>query len=167
MVLPILRPLRALRLITVLTTINRRAASSLRGRVAIYVVGTTALVVFIASVAMLNQERGKDGANINHYGDSLWWTLTTITTVGYGDHFPVTAAGRFVAVALMVAGIALIGVVTASFASWLLQAVEEQAEESRAVTRHDIAELAEQVAELRAELAAQRPGPPPELRQPD
>lgn len=148
--LPMLRPLRLLRLVTVLAILNRRAGSSLRGRVAIYVVGSSILVLFVASLAMLDAERGADGATITSFGDSLWWALTTVTTVGYGDHFPVTPQGRFIAAGLMVSGIALIGVVTASFASWLIERVAEVEEESRAATRRDVHALTVEVAQLRA-----------------
>jgi voltage-gated potassium channel len=55
----------------------------------------------------------------------LWWALTTIATVGYGDRYPVTGQGRLVAAGLMVAGIAVLGVVTASIASWLIEKVRE------------------------------------------
>ena len=51
----------------------------------------------------------------------MWWAVTTMTTVGYGDHYPTTGVGRFVATALMVAGIALLGAVTATLASWLVE----------------------------------------------
>ena len=71
-----------------------------------------------------------------------------MTTVGYGDQFPVTASGRLVATTLMLCGIALIGVVTATFASWLLDKVKEVEETSQAATRHDIQELTREVAEL-------------------
>jgi len=62
-------------------------------------------------------------ASITTFGDSLWWTVTTISTVGYGDRYPVTVEGRIVAAVLMVAGIALLGVVTASIASWFVDTV--------------------------------------------
>jgi voltage-gated potassium channel len=69
---------------------------------------------------------------------------TTVTTVGYGDRYPTTGTGRLVAVGLMLAGLALLGVVTASFASWLLDKVLEVEAESQAATRGDVQALAEQ-----------------------
>ena len=95
--LPLLRPLRLLRLIALLSVLNRYAGNSLRGRVALYVMGATSLVLFVASLAVLDAERGAKGATITTFPDALWWSLTTVTTVGYGDRYPITAEGRFVA----------------------------------------------------------------------
>jgi voltage-gated potassium channel len=155
-VLPILRPLRLLRLVKLLSVLNRRAGSSLRGQVIVYVIGGSGLVLFVAALAVLDAERGRDGANIETFRDALWWALTTVTTVGYGDQFPVTTAGRFVAGGLMVSGIALLGVVTASFASWLVERVAEVEEESRAATRRDVEALTAEIRALRVEVAGLR-----------
>jgi voltage-gated potassium channel len=78
----------------------------------------------------------------------------TITTVGYGDYTPVTTEGRFIAAGVMVGGIALIGVVTATIASWIIDQVGRRDEESEAVTRREIRELTDEVRALRAEVAA-------------
>lgn len=154
--LPLLRPLRLLRLLTLLSFINRRARSSLRGQVIAYVAGLTSLVLLLSSLAVLDAERGRNGANIDHFGDALWWSATTVTTVGYGDRFPVSGTGRLIAVALMVAGIALLGVVTAAFASWLIERVAEVEEAGQAATRRDLEALTAEVAALREALAARR-----------
>lgn len=147
-----LRPLRLLRLVKLLNVLNRHAGGSLRGRVAVYVAGSTALVLFVAALAMLDAERGADGTNIATFGDALWWATTTVTTVGYGDRFPVTETGRLVAGGLMVAGIALLGIVTASFASWLIERVQQVEEQSQVATRRDVAALTAEVAALREAL---------------
>jgi voltage-gated potassium channel len=152
-VLPLLRPLRLLRLVTLLSVLNRYAGASMRGRVAVYVGGSTVLVLLVAALTALDAERGAEGGNIESFGDALWWAMTTVTTVGYGDQFPVTPTGRFVAAGLMLAGIALLGVVTASLASWLIDRVAEVEEESQAATRRDVHELAEEVLALRREVA--------------
>ena len=65
------------------------------------------------------------GSNINSYGNALWWSVSTVTTVGYGDHLPITSEGRAVAIGLMIGGIALIGAVTATLASWLVDRVRD------------------------------------------
>lgn len=128
--LPLLRPLRLLRLLALVRILDRSAASNLAGRVLIYVSGAALMAVGLGALAILDAERDADGANITTAGDALWWSATTVTTVGYGDRFPVTTEGRLVAVVLMVVGIGLVGSVTASIASWLLARVAaEQAEE--------------------------------------
>jgi voltage-gated potassium channel len=76
---------------------------------------------------VLDAEQDASGANITTFGDALWWSATTVTTVGYGDLFPVTTTGRFVAVALMLVGIACIGAITAGVAAWLVAQVEADA----------------------------------------
>ncbi len=150
--LPVLRPLRLLRLLVLLKALNRTATDSLRGRVVVYVVTGSVLIVFAAALAELDVERGHLGANIESFGTALWWAVVTITTVGYGDHFPVTAEGRFVAVGLMVAGIAMLGVVTASFATWLVDRVRDTEDAAQAATRDDIDALRRQIEELTAAL---------------
>lgn len=117
--LPILRPLRLLRLVMLIRALNRRAASSLYGRITIYVRNATALLLLCASLAILDSERGRHDANIHNFADALWWSATTMTTVGYGDRYPVTGQGRLVATGLMIGGIALLGTVTAIIASGL------------------------------------------------
>lgn len=123
--LPLLRPLRLLRLLTLVRMLDRSAASSLAGRVLVYVSVASILAVGLGALAVLDAERGASDANLTAFGDSLWWAATTVTTVGYGDHYPVTTEGRFVAVALMLVGIGLVGAVTASVATWILGHVAE------------------------------------------
>ena len=150
--LPVLRPLRLLRLVSLLSVLNRYAGDSLRGRVGVYVGGAASLVIFVAALAVLDAERKNPDANITSFGDALWWAITTVTTVGYGDTFPMTTTGRFIAAGLMLAGIALLGVVTASIATWLLERVRQIEEASEAATRRDVQQLTREVAALRTEL---------------
>lgn len=125
-VLPVLRPLRLLRLLALARILNRSAAGSLVGRVTTYVVGTAATAMALGAIAMLDAERGAEGANITSFGDALWWSSTTVTTVGYGDSYPVTTEGRVIAVALMVVGIAMVGAITASVAAWMVAQVARE-----------------------------------------
>lgn len=106
-------------------------------------------IIFCASLAVLDAERGRPGAIIVSFGDAVWWAVTTVTTVGYGDLYPVTTEGRLIAVGLMVAGIALIGVVTASVATWLIDRVRQVEAASQAATAADVHALRAEVLALR------------------
>ncbi len=128
LVLPMLRPLRALRALVALGRVNRQASTSFHGRAVVYIAGAVPLVVFVAALAMLDAERADPEANIASFADALWWGSTTISTVGYGDRFPVTTEGRLIAVALMLVGISVVSVVTASIATWLLSSVQHDRE---------------------------------------
>jgi voltage-gated potassium channel len=150
--LPMLRPLRLLRVVLLVRTLNRRAASSFGGSVVVYGGTVGLLIIFCASLAVLQAERGH-GGSIQHFGDALWWSVVTISTVGYGDKYPVTGEGKFVAAALMLTGVALFGAVTASFASWLVdQARDEEAADQQA-TRDDLDALREQFDRMETQLA--------------
>jgi voltage-gated potassium channel len=152
-ILPVLRPLRLLRLLTLLKVLNRYAGSSFRGRVGIYLGASVSLIVFMGSLAILDAERDGNGP-ITTFGDALWWALATITTVGYGDMYPVTTEGRFVAAGLMFCGIGVLGVVTATFASWLVERVEqiEEIDQGVAATADDVDALRQEIVRLREEL---------------
>jgi voltage-gated potassium channel len=156
-VLPVLRPLRVLRIVPALRVVDRRAALTLHGRVAVYIPTSVALVVFVAALAVVDAERHARASNIKTFGDGVWWAFTTITSVGYGDRFPITPEGRLVAVGLMLAGIALLGVVTATVAGWFIQHVAE-VQQAEAATRAEVDLLLAEVRELRAELRATRGG---------
>ena len=127
-VLPLLRPLRLLRLLALARVLNRSAAGNLVGQVTTYVIGTAVMAVFLGSIAILDTEQEAAGANITTFGDALWWAAITTTTVGYGDVYPVTTQGRFIAIGLMVVGIATVGAITASVAAWMVAQVEDRQE---------------------------------------
>ena len=146
--LPVFRPLRLMRFFTIIALIQRNTGTMLRGRVALFTIGATALTVFVAALAVYDAERSSGGP-ISTFGDAVWWAFETITTVGYGDYYPVTVTGRIVAVGLMVGGIALIGVVTATLASWIVQRVSVEAEEASAATETQVEALRGEIAELK------------------
>lgn len=118
--LPMLRPLRLLRVLAVVRILDRSMAPTLVSRMTLYVVGAAFLATGLGGLAMLDAERNAPGANITMIGDALWWAVTTVTTVGYGDRYPVTLQGRLIAVVLMLVGISVVGTVTASIASWFV-----------------------------------------------
>ncbi|SCZ49762.1 voltage-gated potassium channel [Arthrobacter sp. UNCCL28] len=166
-VLPFFRPLRLLRLVTLLSVLQRTVGETLRGRVATYVAGAAAMLILIGALAVLDVEQNDPEAKILNFGDAAWWAVTTITTVGYGDLYPVTPIGRMVAAALMMSGIAVLGIVTASIASWLVQRIEENAEDVAAAAevkaaaaeepvRAEMADLVSEIAALRMEIAELR-----------
>jgi voltage-gated potassium channel len=135
-------------------------ANTLRGRVVVYGAFTAVLLIFCASLAVLQAERGHPGANIESFWDAIWWSVVTICTVGYGDKFPVTIEGRCVGIGLMVAGVGLFGVVTASFAAWLVDQLRDEEEASQQATRADLVALREQLGRIEARLEAMGPPPP-------
>lgn len=161
--LPFFRPLRLLRLVTLLSVLHRTVGETLRGRVVTYVAASAALLVFVGALAVLDVEQTAPDAKILTFGDAVWWAVATITTVGYGDMYPVTALGRIVAAALMMSGIAVLGVVTASIASWLVQRVEESTgaavKSAERPVIAEVGELAAEVAALRREIAELRRDP--------
>jgi voltage-gated potassium channel len=126
--LPLLRPLRLLRLLALVRILDRSAANNLAGRVLVYVAGAASVAVGLGALAVLDAERSTPGANITTIGDALWWASATVTTVGYGDRFPVTGEGRVVGVVLMVVGIGVVGSVIASVTSWILARVQAERE---------------------------------------
>ncbi len=150
--LPLLRPLQLLRLVRALRILDRKLGESLRGRVGYYLVAASSLAIVIASLAVLDAERKAPESNITSIGDAVWWAFTTMTTVGYGDQYPVTTVGRCVAVGLMLFGVGLLGSVTASLASLLLDRVADEDEADRTATRRDLEELTRETAILTAEI---------------
>ncbi|WP_324253870.1 potassium channel family protein [Microbacterium schleiferi] len=155
-VLPMLRPLRLMRFLTILALLNRGAGTRLRGKVVVYTVGGTVLLVLLAGLVVLDAERGS-GGDIQNVGDAVWWAFVTITTVGYGDYFPVTLTGRVVAVGLMIGGIALIGVVTATLASWIVERVSDDTQRKTHATEAQVEELRDEIRELKAMIQELRP----------
>ncbi len=78
------------------------------------------MVLSVASVLVLQFESRDPNANITTGGDAIWWGIVTITTVGYGDFYPVTQLGRLTAVFVMFAGIGIIGALASILASMLV-----------------------------------------------
>ena len=87
-----------------------------RGSLGRFMVAAGILVLNGAAIAYL-LERHAPGSNIHTFGESVWWSVVTVTTVGYGDYFPVTLGGRITAVFIMAIGILTLAVITAQVAS--------------------------------------------------
>ncbi|MEN3583016.1 potassium channel family protein [Streptomyces sp. ZYX-F-203] len=153
--LPLLRPLRLLRLVSTMLLVGRRARMASQVRLTTYVVGSVVGLMMFGSLAVLSVERDAPGGNIRTLGDAVWWSFTTMTTVGYGDLAPTTGTGRLLAVGLMLSGIALLGVVTANIAAWFIARFERDDVEGRRRTEA-MESLTEEVRALRAEIAELR-----------
>lgn len=142
--LPMLRPLRVLRAFTAMQVLIKQGGRVSVGETLIGAGAAAFLLTFIGAVAALDAERGQPGALIEDLPNALWWAVVTITTVGYGDLYPVTLVGRWVAFVLMMVGISLVGVVTATIAAWFVgrsgEAEPDLVAEIRAL-RQEMAEL--------------------------
>ena len=123
--LPFLRPLRLMRVISFGGLAIQKVAIGRQFAITIKVFLASLFVAYISAVQITITERGVDGSNIKNFGDGLWWAVTTVTTVGYGDRYPTTTEGRFIAIALMIMGISLMGVITASVAAWFVKMGQE------------------------------------------
>ncbi|MFF1810330.1 potassium channel family protein [Streptomyces sp. NPDC058251] len=121
LLLPLLRPLRIVKFYESVQRRHGQPRLALQARVIFYAGLSTLLLGFSGALAVYQQEHGAPSATIRTFGDAVWWTCATLSTVGYGDVAPVTPWGRTIAVGLMACGLALLGAVTGSFSSWLLQ----------------------------------------------
>ena len=157
--LPMLRPLRVLRVFTAANFLVERGGRFAVGRTVASAVAAAGFLVLVAALAMLDAERGAPGANIETYGQALWWAGVTVTTVGYGDTYPVTVTGRLVAFALMLVGISMLGVITASVAAWFVSHTREAEDEVLVELRR----LRSEVAEIRKAQAGPEPFGTPEV----
>jgi len=121
-----------------------------RAEYAVFVTFLTAfLVLTLSGVLVLQLESHSSDANIETGGEALWWSMVTLTTVGYGDFFPTTAGGRIVAAFVMVAGVGII----ASLASILARVMipTDDSDDSA-----ELAAIGRQLEELRLELGRLR-----------
>lgn len=164
-VVPFFRPLRLLRLFVVVASTTRRAGGRIVQQVTVFVVCVAAVVLASSAVIVFDAEKSVpfQDRSIRTLGDAMWWAVSTLTTVGYGDVVPKTALGRMMAVLLMLTGIALVGTVTAAVASWFVNLVRNAASSGQApilAAEHDlsaqITALAATVERLSGQLAAVR-----------
>ncbi|WP_194834101.1 potassium channel family protein [Nocardia sp. XZ_19_369] len=151
--IPPFRPLRLVRAaVLVLGTLNRQSLTQ-RSRLSVFVGTSSILVLFLCSLAFFDAEYGVEGSKVLSFGDALWWSAVSVTTVGYGDVYPVTVEGRLISLVLMTFGIGLISFAIGTTTSWVidqLKSVEETADR----TDREIGVLVEELRSLRAEVAA-------------
>ncbi|MFD4316704.1 potassium channel family protein [Streptomyces sp. NPDC058548] len=150
--LPMVQPLRLLRVVSTLLLVGRRARMAPQITLTTYVAGAVVGLMMFGSLAVLHVERDAPDGNIRTLGDAVWWSFTTMTTVGYGDHAPTTGLGRVLAVGLMLSGIALLGVVTANIAAWFISRFDRDDAVERRQTEL-LETLTLEVRALRAEVA--------------
>jgi len=125
-IIPVFRPFLLLGHLKGIPYFRRHSGSSVRLRLIIHAALFVVLFVYSISLAVLAAERGAPGANIESFGDAIWWACVTMTTTGYGDYVPVTVLGRVLAVILMFGGISIVGVSTATIVSYLNERIGRQ-----------------------------------------
>jgi voltage-gated potassium channel len=119
----------------------------------------TMLLIVSCSMAVLQFEQDSAG-NIKTAENAVWWAIVTITTVGYGDCFPVTSEGRVIAVILMFAGVGLLGTLSGLLAAWFVAPGEQQQENELADLRCELAEIKTCLRAIESRLGAgERPSP--------
>jgi hypothetical protein len=162
----LLRLFRLARLARIQRLVRGRGAGALtreffsnRQETAVYlIVILVILVLLFGSVFVVYAESGAPDANIQSASDAIWWAWVTITTVGYGDRYPVTQAGRLVGMLTMAVGIGIFGVVSSYLASYFLSGKkkeDQEAEEAEIAPATPTAVgIAAEVATLRSEIAA-------------
>lgn len=164
MLVPFLRPLRLVRTarglrllrlgrvfpVVARIAVEARDLGKRRGLQWILLVGVAA--VFVCAYLVFELERSEDGA-IDDYGTALWWAMSTITTVGYGDATPVTPEGRGIAILLMVIGISFFSWVTANIAAFLIESPSDGEAVTTADLMRKLESLETELKELRSQLA--------------
>jgi voltage-gated potassium channel len=108
------------------TQAGMKSRKALIKSIPIVMTAAALLMIVIMGAAILDIERNAPNSNIKTPMDALWWGLVTITTIGYGDRYPVTTEGRLVAGILIIFGVAMISTITASFAAWILSQTDSE-----------------------------------------
>lgn len=129
-----------------------------RGQYALFITILLTMMVLTASSLVILQVESRSDGSIQTGGDALWWALVTITTVGYGDFYPVTTLGRLVAAFVMFAGVGIIGALASILASLLVPSAEETAAAQASAAAPETASdaMARELAAIREELALLR-----------
>lgn len=166
--IPVLMPLRALRSVRVLKVLKifRLLAFTKRGMATAKRIwaGTSGRYVLAAAVALIAASavgvrflENDGGGEIDSWGDTIWWSIVTMTTVGYGDISPGTGGGKAVAIVLMLAGITVFGVITANLAAWFTRSKEESEKDDLA---RRVSELTAAVERLTVQIQESEPKDP-------
>ncbi|WP_460970435.1 ion transporter [Spirosoma migulaei] len=140
----ILRMVRSFR--SIRDFLNYLFRNRANGTLAVVLLSSVLLMIF-GAVAILYAERVPE-ANIKTPSDALWWAFVTITTVGYGDKFPVTTFGRLIAAVLMVAGVGLFGTFTGYVANFFVEDEQEQTDNDMKILISEVRKLRKKIEEL-------------------
>jgi len=140
----VLRGFRATQILTTVVLKHRAGNSFLTASLA------AILLIVFCSIAILEFENSADG-NIKTPEDAIWWAVSTVTTVGYGDRFPVTSEGRFVAAILMCAGVGLFSTLSACLAAWFIMPQTQDKDGELSSLRREVALLRETIERLTSE----------------
>jgi voltage-gated potassium channel len=153
LILPFARPLQAVRAIGVATLALRKFGGKVRHRVTVFVGSMAVFIWFIGGLAITQVERGIPGANIQTVSDGWWWSFMTMATVGFGDRYPVSDQGRMIGAVLVMSGLALLGTLTASIATWFINTSRREEDEvieaGEVRLMNEIKKLRRDISELR------------------
>lgn len=134
LVAPLIPGLRFLRVVAALYALHRGTLGWLRGHINLYIVCAGVLLLSTGALLVLEAERDAPGASIHNFTDALWWAFISVTTIGYGEYYPVTPTGKLITVALVIAGVALIGVITGACAAWVIREISLNGDKTAPVT---------------------------------
>lgn len=159
--------------LAIISVVAFRAINSVRFffrlRSIAFIASAVILIVLAFGVSMTVTEEHHPGANIDSLSDGLWWAVSTVSTVGYGDKFPVTSSGRIIATGLMFIGVALFSILTATLANSFATRAEQGAED-QFQSLHDRLDRIEQnqligppARRTRAPQRPRRTTPPPHI----
>jgi voltage-gated potassium channel len=152
-ILPMMRVLKLLHFLTAFRLLKRTSNIAFRSKLTVYALTGASMITFLGSLAVYDVERGATGARITSFGKVIWWSFVTITTVGYGDYYPVTIVGKIIGVILVLCGLVLTGIITASLALWIVN------ETSRRELKHNkklMSHTDEKITALSHEIASLR-----------
>jgi voltage-gated potassium channel len=131
----ILRGLKATKILATFILERRKQSAFLAASL------TSMLLIIFSSVSILHFEKGVPSANIQTAEDAVWWAVVTMTTVGFGDKYPITLEGRIIAITLMVAGVGLFGMFSGFVAAWFIAPEKLCQEDDLQTIKKDIEEI--------------------------
>ncbi len=145
-VVPFFRPLRLLRALPLVMQLFQKGKVNLSGQALRIAFFGLILLIVPATLLLYVAESPVSDSKIANWGDAAWWAITTVTTVGYGDIYPVTAVGRILSAIVMLLGISFVGILTASIASWFVQS-------SQVVTESELSQVLAKLDKLENDIA--------------